>query len=455
MRPYALASLLALAPLTAHANGRPAGTSTITFRQGDDTQILAGMTFGALLSIDSGVTWHWICENAIGYAGVYDPDYSFTAPGRIVATTFGGLVASDDAGCTWNPSALGQKFSSTAELASGGAIHVGITNSCGSQCPDNDVKLYRSDDNAATFPVATDVGILNDWWQTLQVAKSDPDRIYVSSYRFVNNEPPDVGTRREHFLYRSDDKGVSFQSMSIVGITAGEDSSMEIAGISPTNPDIVFVRVTFENGVIGDGIYRSVDGGQSWTKIFQKQDSLNAFVVRANGDVVAAAPSLGGSVSTNCKTTTDACTFTELVGEPHLSCLSENIAGELWGCTQNFGGNQLPGDGFGIMKTTDLVTWTGVLRYQDIKAPLPCPAGTIQNDVCRVDVWCAMRSQLGLTSTEITCPEPEGQPSPDGQLMVNPKPKGCCDVGTDGVPGLLVGSGIVGLIMMRRRRPAR
>ena len=87
MRTLIFASLvLASAPVVVHANGRPAGTSTINFKQGDDTQILAGMTFGALKSIDGGVTWHWICENAIGYGGVYDPDYSFTSTGRIVAS---------------------------------------------------------------------------------------------------------------------------------------------------------------------------------------------------------------------------------------------------------------------------------------------------------------------------------------------------------------------------------
>lgn len=449
MKALVIASLvLAISP-TASANGRRPGTSTINFKQGDDSQILAGMTFGALLSTDRGQTWHWICEEGIGYAGIYDPDYSFTSTGRIVATTFDGLVTSDDAGCTFEPTVLGTKFTSTSELATSGSIHLGIVSSCGSNCPANDAKIYRSDDNATTFPVSADPGMLSDWWQTLRVSSSDPDRIYTSSYRFVPNDPPQSGTRREHFLYRSEDRGVSFQPMSIAGISVGPSSSMEIAGISPTNPDIVFLRVTFENNVIGDGIYRSVDAGRSWTKIFAMQDALNAFVVRANGDVVTASVSLGGSVSTNCKTTTDACTFTELQGEPHLSCLSENLAGEVWGCTQNFGGMLGTADGYGIMKTTDLVTWTPVLRYQDIVGPITCPVGTVQRDTCQVDVWCALRAQLGITSAVIACPEPEGMPEVDGPA---PPPKGCCS-GSEGATSMFTGLGLAAFLRSRRRRP--
>jgi len=36
------------------ANGRPPGTSTINFRQGNDDEIAAGMTFGLLISHDGG-----------------------------------------------------------------------------------------------------------------------------------------------------------------------------------------------------------------------------------------------------------------------------------------------------------------------------------------------------------------------------------------------------------------
>ena len=55
MRRIALAAaLLATAAGTASANGRPPGTSTINFRQASSTDVLAGMTFGAVISHDGG-----------------------------------------------------------------------------------------------------------------------------------------------------------------------------------------------------------------------------------------------------------------------------------------------------------------------------------------------------------------------------------------------------------------
>src|SRR5262245_53416279 len=82
MRRFALAATLigALAS-PAGANGRAPATSTIHFRQGNDQDVIAGMTFGAVLSHDGGATWQWMCEAAVGYGGMYDPSYQYTASG--------------------------------------------------------------------------------------------------------------------------------------------------------------------------------------------------------------------------------------------------------------------------------------------------------------------------------------------------------------------------------------
>jgi hypothetical protein len=42
------------------------------------------------------------------------------------------------------------------------------------------------------------------------------------------------------------------------------------------------------------------------------------------------------------------------------------------------------------MKSTDLVSWTPVLRYQDIRGPIPCAAGTPQADKCTAQQWCGV-----------------------------------------------------------------
>src|SRR5689334_16048118 len=104
MRQGALTTALAvLASLAgpASASGRPPVTSGIFFRPGDARSIFVRSTFGLLVSRDDGCSFRWVCEQAIGYGGQFDPKYAATADGTIFATTFTGLRVSRDGGCTW------------------------------------------------------------------------------------------------------------------------------------------------------------------------------------------------------------------------------------------------------------------------------------------------------------------------------------------------------------------
>ncbi|HET9483601.1 MAG TPA: MYXO-CTERM sorting domain-containing protein, partial [Xanthomonadales bacterium] len=142
----------------------------------------------------------------------------------------------------------------------------------------------------------------------------------------------------------------------------------------------------------------------------------------------------------------------ELANAPHINCLVENSAGEVWACTQNYGIPGIPMDGFGIMKTTDLVTWTGVLRYQEIFEPVACPEDTLQYTKCDRPPaqggplgWCGLCAQLGCDPKRNCMIEPDGAPQ---------KPKdGCCSTGDNSSgPAALGFSTVVGIVLLRRRR---
>src|SRR4051794_21859487 len=96
----AAAAIALGAPPRAEANGRLPATSTITFRQGHETDIAVGLTFGLLVSHDGGKTWGWMCEAAVGYGGTYDPVYVYSPSGALFATTFNGLSVMRDS-CTF------------------------------------------------------------------------------------------------------------------------------------------------------------------------------------------------------------------------------------------------------------------------------------------------------------------------------------------------------------------
>jgi MYXO-CTERM domain-containing protein len=447
------ALLVAATATSVFANGRPAGTSTINFKQGDETKIAAGMTFGMVESDDGGRTWHWMCEAAIRYGGMYDPYYAYTSTGAIFATTFDGALVRRDS-CNFNPSTFGMGvFVSTLAQGPDGALFFALAQPANPTTGDpGDAKIYKSNDNGETFPISASIGQVNDWWSSITVAPSDAQRVYVTGYRLVGNG-------REFLLFRSDNGGTSYTPMGTTGLTPTDNSTIDVVAVSKTNPDIVFARVSFLiEGAIGDGIFRSIDGGQNWTKIVEK-DAEIAFTIRANGDYVIGTKPYGMSVARNPGTGT--VTWEDLAGSPHVNCLVENSAGELWACTQNFGSPGTMSDDAGIMKSTDLVTWTNVLRYQEIAGPLECTAGSLQQDACvlhdpqtKISQWCTLRTMFGIPADPTCCPavldgEVKACLGTDGPMGNKP---GCCDNNAAGAPTGLLSGLVVGGILLRRRR---
>ena len=466
----AAALVAALAPV-AGANGRPPNTSTIHFRQGSDNDIVAGLTFGLVISHDGGTTWHWMCEAAVGYGGMYDPDYSYSQSGAIFATTFDGLKVNRDS-CTFGTTPPAMTFISQDELGPDGALYYAAADP-------NDSKIYKSTDDGMTFPQSAMPGQNGDWWQSLIIAKTDAQRVYLSGYRFVmqcdaNSPTPGMTcsgdpmcqdathttgkcqNTKQFLLFKSTDGGATFTALPTTGLTTSTNSAVNFVGTSPTDANILYAVVTIENGTVGDGLYKlNTSTGTSWANLLDKPDSIT-FLARGNGDIVAATPTMGAWMSSN-----QGSSWTPLASPPHINCLAENSAGVVFACTQNYGTPpNVPSDGYGIMKSTDLSTWTGVLKYQDIQGPVSCTAGTPQHDMCVgtpvTGVWCNLASQLGITSTEVACPSmAEGAPPDAGPNHGGGHSSGCCDVSGGGGPGpiVLLGSVVAAALLLRRRKP--
>jgi uncharacterized protein (TIGR03382 family) len=448
----ALACLLVAAmSREAAANGRPPATSSINFRQGNDNEIAIGLTFGLVLSHDGGKTWSWMCEDAIGYKGMYDPHYAYSTTGALFASTFVGLKAMRN-GCTFDATAAGTSFVSAETLGSDHAFFYAASDpGDASATPPTspNFKIFRSADDGMTFPMPSVPTATVTWWQTIVVAPSNPQIVYLSGYAYVPGATPDAGMVREHLLFHSINAGAAWTALSIADLTLMPNSTIDVVGVENDNPANVYIRVELDDNTLSDSIYRSTNSGMSWGKIDHKATSIPGFVVRAatnslgHHDLVVATQSLGSEVSHD-----NGATWTPLTSPPHITCLTENIAGELWACTQNYGFNGAPSDDAGVMKTTDLAAWTKVLRYQDLTDAVTCAAGTPQQDSC-VTQWCAVCAQLGCTPpASYSCPAISEAP-----VMTTP-PKsggGCCDAGSSGAGALALGL-VIGTVVLRPRR---
>lgn len=465
----ALLSVAALAG-TAFANGRPAGTSTINFRQGSPQHVIAGMTFGFLRSDDGGVTWKWMCEKAINYGGTFDPDYAYTSSGAIFATTFDGLQVNRDS-CSFASAPSGTTFVSAVQLAPNGDLYYAAADP-------NDGKIYKSTDDGMTFPTMGSPGANNDWWDSIVIAPSDSTRVYLTGYHFIkrcsNNgtmvctTAADCGggantcdSIKVQLLFKSDNGGQTFTAMSQTGLTMSNLSNIDVVGVDPALKDTVYLHISVENGTLGDGLYKSTNGGQTWTKILTTMDTFGqVFLARSNGDLIVSTPTQGSQKSTN-----GGATWTPMTGAPHINCLTENPADHtVWACTHNFDSPGIPMDGYGIMKTSDLATWTGVLRYQDINGVVQCDATTTQAEQCvasyqgKPSVWCCLEQQLGITDTSVDCTGPAScdvvpdGASDGGTMTVHPTKPGCCNTGESGSGAALLALGTGALLWRRRRK---
>jgi hypothetical protein len=210
----ALGVLALAAP--AVANGRFPAAVTITFRDGHPQEAIAGATFGALVSYDGGTTWRWICEQAIGYGGAYDPDYAFSDAGTIFATTFDGLKANRNA-CTFDATPLGQAFVAQVE-PEGTAVLAAMSDPA-------DAKIYASANDGVSFPTSTSPGMNNDFWTSLAHAPSDAQRVYLTGSRIA----------AAPLLFTSTTGGGAFSPMATTGMTLSANSHVTIVGVALTS----------------------------------------------------------------------------------------------------------------------------------------------------------------------------------------------------------------------------
>ncbi len=459
---FAIALALVLAPYAASANGRFPATTNVRFQPGNDSRILLPTTFGLLLSEDNGASFRWICEETVGYGGTFDPDYAITTEGNIYATTLDGLKVSTDNSCTYTATEFyGDLTGGTAldpitghwvgevELAADGKIWA-ATSTGGAA---NDV--YVSSDGT-TFNSANNWHA-TAWWKTLRVAKSNPDVVYVSGFQIGDGETPAFA-----LLYKTIDGGANWTDLGVSGFAFGGQPSLFIEAVSPTNPNIVFARVRGAREPQGDDIYRSIDGGTSWTKVLEMHGTVSAFVVRADESVLvgtATACTEDISVDTDASVPNKGClrvsadgavgSWTTPAQEPKLGCLGERPSDQsLFACGSNW-----DPDNFSFGRTPDdAQSWDKVMRFIDIAGPLDCPAET-QQDSCETLRWPSLCLMFGIC----TDGGDAGAVGPDASVaIIDPSEDGGCfgcqSSGLGGLTSIVLVLGLYVLLFRRREQ---
>ena len=181
----------------------------------------------------------------------------------------GGVWKTTDAGSTWHSVWDGEPSGSIGAIAVAlsdpNTIYAGSGE--GLQRPDLSTGdgVYKSTDAGKTW---THLEGLRNGQQIGQVAidPHDANRMFVA----VEGHP--YGPNQERGLYRTLDGGKTFKRVLFVSDKTGASEVQ----IDPQNPQIVFAgmwqrqEAPWENGSFGGGeggLYRSTDGGDTWTKL--------------------------------------------------------------------------------------------------------------------------------------------------------------------------------------------
>jgi MYXO-CTERM domain-containing protein len=417
---------LVAVPATALAHPGPPVSHDVFFAPGNPDRMSFEVSWGLLQTEDGGATWHWMCEDAIGFGGAYYPDHAYAQDGRLFATTTSalGLTATADH-CTWG-GGLVPGFVSQIEVLGDGTVLAAASNL-------TDMRIYGSDDDGVTFtPRATPDAMVTVWESMV----AGPTRVWLSGYW--------IDPAKHRVLYRSDDGGTVWTPVPLDDLALPDCDllDLQVAAVSPTDPDIVFVRVHRANCTgIGDDIWRSIDGGASWTKVFASGDDVTSVVVRANGQVLLGEKLSGLHISDD-----GGATFGDDVpGVPEVDCLRERADGLLFLCSVSF-----PPENMAIGTSSDAMTWTSIFTYDQTTDAYPdCAAGTVQHDICLELNWCTRVCQLQIDDPSCVCtaPPPDAGPPPPPPPPDDP---GCCSSGTSS--GAWLSAVVVGVLLFRRRR---
>ncbi len=218
----------------------------------DPNILFVGSPAGGLWkSTDGGTTWATNTDRISQVIGCTDLAIDPTNPNIMyLATGDGdggdtytiGILKTTDGGTTWNTTGLSYFMANTRQIS---RILLDPTNSS-TLLVASSAGIFRSTDGAATF-TNTQTGSFKD----MEFKPSDPNTVYT------------CGTE----VYRSTNNGLNWTKIT-TGLPASANVSRLSLAVTPNDNNYVYILAAIAAPDYGfEGIYRSTNGGTSYTKV--------------------------------------------------------------------------------------------------------------------------------------------------------------------------------------------
>jgi photosystem II stability/assembly factor-like uncharacterized protein len=204
----------------------------------DPQRVYAGTNGGGFFrSLDGGLSWSAINEGVAAPATFMVTAISVDPldPSRVYASVHngpeGGVFRSVDGGASWSFEDLGAPVYAVAAAGNPLApdtVYAGVGN-----------LLYRSSDGGTSWTAVSETG----YYPSITVDPTDPRTVYAGGTRHVR---------------KSIDGGATWVTKS-AGLPPFED--VESIVVDPSAPNVLYA------GISDSGVYKSNDGGETWTPI--------------------------------------------------------------------------------------------------------------------------------------------------------------------------------------------
>ena len=397
LRRSLVAAAVVCATATAHANSRLPATNQLVVAQDDASFMLLRTTFGFLFSSDAGKTWDWLCEEAISSSGQLDPAVALLNGGAVLSAE-SGLAVSPDRGCSWSAvPGLETVIVPDVARAGDGAGAIAVKNIYAYADGGTsffDTAIYRTTDSGKTWSPLT--GVIDPILtiDTIDLAKSDGQRIYATGIQY--------GAAIAKMLVSTD--GGSSYTESDIPLVKGENGAY-IAAVDPKNADVVYVRtlgVSSDNTTLVSRLLVTNDAGKTFTAHWSG-DKMQGFALSADGSRVYLGSTNAGLLAANASDLV----FTQR-STLAVQCLATS-GNTLYACSSEPSSHAVTGTPFVLGATTDEgATFTPLLALSGIRGPLQCPPQSIATTTC-VPKWPVLADELAIdggTKSDAGTPPP-------------------------------------------------
>jgi len=184
--------------------------------------------------------------------------------------------------------------------------------------------LWKTTDGGSDWFPVTDFQITSASVGAVAVSETNPDLVFIGTGETCirGNILPGDG------VYRSRDAGATWEHIGF-----SESHGISKIRIHPTNPDIIYVASFGKYSAASEerGVFKSVDGGDTWERVLYRNDvtgAIDLVIDRNNPDILYASmweafrkeytASSGGPGSGMFKTTDGGATWTEMTRAPGM-----------------------------------------------------------------------------------------------------------------------------------------